>query len=420
MNINLPVFESDSKELNLAWRIAVGDIVGNIKPYHAGLLEKSEPCLVAGLDYSTPWTRDTAINTCFATAWLCPEVAKNSLLSVCVMKDGKRSISGWGQDWDAAIWGIGAYHYLQVTNDMSFLPIAKEVIRNTLDEYEKIAFDADCGLFRGPAVYGDGVAAYPDKFLTGNSGIVGCKKPMFSLSTNCMFYMAYRIAEKLKVGDYAKKADELKRAVNRHFWNESRKSYDYLAHECAYQEGLGISFALLSGIADGERAEEVIRSAELTPHGIACVYPSFERYTRLGGLGRHSGTIWPFIQGFWGLALKKYNRNSEFDENLRLMAEKACRDGQFSEIYHSVTGEIYGGLQEDAPEGKIREWKSMRRQSWSASAFLSLIVYGLFGCGWANGALSYEPRLPGICKHMRIEGLPDGGKRVDISVGDRQ
>ena len=53
MNINLPVFESDSKELNLAWRIAVGDIVGNIKPYQAGLLEKSEPCLVAGLDYSS-------------------------------------------------------------------------------------------------------------------------------------------------------------------------------------------------------------------------------------------------------------------------------------------------------------------------------------------------------------------------------
>ena len=100
------------------------------------------------------------------------------------------------------------------------------------------------------------------------------------------------------------------------------------------------------------------------------------------------------------------------------MADKACRDGQFSEIYHSVTGEIYGGLQEDAPDGRIREWKSMRRQSWSASAFLALIVYGLFGCGWDNGAMRYAPRLPDGCKRMRIEGLPDSGDKVDSSVGD--
>lgn len=420
MNINLPVFESDSKELNLAWRLAIGDLLGNIKPYRAGLLEKSEPCLVAGLDYSTPWTRDTAINTCFATAWLCPQVAKNSLLSVCVIKDGKMSISGWGQDWDAAIWSLGAYQYLQVTNDTSFLPIAREVILNTLEEYEKSAFDEGCGLFKGPAVYGDGVAAYPDKFLTGNSGIVGCKRTMYSLSTNCMFYMAYKIADKLKVGAYKQKAEELKEAVNRHFRNEAEKSYDYLAHECTYQEGLGISFAILSGIADKEYAKEVIENAKLTTHGIACVYPSFERYTDLGGLGRHSGTIWPFIQGFWGLALKKCEKYSAFDENLRIMAEKACQNGQFSEIYHSVTGEIYGGLQEDAPDGKIREWKSMRRQSWSASAFLALIVEGLFGCSWDNGVMKYDPRLPEGCKRMSLDGIPNGDKTVNISVGDWQ
>lgn len=418
MNIHLPVFESDSEELNLAWRIAMGDILGNIRPYHAGLLEKSEPCLVAGLDYSTPWTRDTAINTCFAMSWLCPEVAKNSLLSVCVVKNGQRGISGWGQDWDAAIWGIGAYQYLQVTRDHSFLPVAQEVIRNTLAEYENSSFDESCGLFEGPAVYGDGIAAYPDRFTTGTSGIVDCKETMFSLSTNCMFYMVYRIAEKLCGGDYGKKADKLKEAVNRHFWNESRGSYDYLAHECEYQEGLGISFALLSGIADEERAENVIRSAEITPNGIACVFPSFERYTKLGGLGRHSGTVWPFIQGFWGLTLDKYQKTSAFDENLRLMAEKACRDGQFSEIYHSVTGEIYGGLQEDAPDGKIREWKSLRRQTWSATAFLALIVYGLFGCRWNDGILQYEPRLPEGCGRMRIEGLPDADGKTDIAIGN--
>ena len=102
------------------------------------------------------------------------------------------------------------------------------------------------------------------------------------------------------------------------------------------------------------------------------------------------------------------------------MAEKACRDSQFSEIYHSVTGEIYGGLQEDAPDGKIREWKSMRRQTWSATAFLALIVYGLFGCRWKDGVLHYKPRLPEGCRRMRIEGLPDADGQAAIIVGNWQ
>lgn len=417
MEIKLPLFESDSKELNLAWRIAVGDLVGNIRLYKAGLLEKPMPCLCAGLDYPTPWTRDTAINTCFTSAWLCPEVARNSLMSLCVERNGAAVVSGWGQDWDAAIWILGAYQYLKTTNDLSFLPLAREVARNTLDFYEKTEFDDKTGLFRGPAVYGDGIAAYPDRFRTGNSGINGCKEVMYSLSTNCMFYMAYRAACGL-CGEplYGDRADRLKEAINRHFWNESKASYDYLAHECDYQEGLGISFALLSGIA-GDRAERVISNAKLTPNGIACVYPSFERYTKLGEIGRHSGTVWGFIQGFWGLALDKYKKCAAFDENLMLMAKKACRDGQFYEIWHGETGEVYGGLQEDAPDGRIREWKSCRRQSWTASAFLALIVYGLFGCRWEGGALSYSPRLPAGVSRMRLEGLEDINGRVDISVG---
>ena len=282
-----------------------------------------------------------------------------------------------------------------------------EVTQNTLKFYEDTEFDQTFGLFRGLAVYGDGVAAYPDKFLTGNSGIVGCKKTMYSLSTNCMFYMAYKAAARLcKDSTYAIKADELKTAVNHHFWNADTGSYDYLAHECEYQEGLGISFALLSGIAD-EHAEHVIDNVRLTPNGIACVYPSFERYTKLGGTGRHSGTVWGFIQGFWGLALNKYGKYRQFDENLALMAEKACRDGQFAEIWHPETGEIYGGLQEDAPDGRIREWRSMRRQSWTASAFVALIVYGLFGCEWNDGRLRTSSRLPDGVEWMRLEGLRD-------------
>lgn len=50
-------------EIDRAFRIALGDMVGNIQHYRSGLLEKPSPCLVAGLSYPAPWTRDTAFNT---------------------------------------------------------------------------------------------------------------------------------------------------------------------------------------------------------------------------------------------------------------------------------------------------------------------------------------------------------------------
>ena len=60
MNLNIPYLETDNKLLNDAYRIAAGDIVGNIVYYQNGLLTEEKPCMIAGLDYNTPWTRDTA------------------------------------------------------------------------------------------------------------------------------------------------------------------------------------------------------------------------------------------------------------------------------------------------------------------------------------------------------------------------
>ena len=80
MNLNIPYMETDNKLLNDAYRIAAGDIVGNIVYYQNGLLTEEKPCMIAGLDYNTPWTRDTAINVWNALSILSPEVSKTRCL----------------------------------------------------------------------------------------------------------------------------------------------------------------------------------------------------------------------------------------------------------------------------------------------------------------------------------------------------
>ena len=126
--------------------------------------------------------------------------------------------------------------------------------------------------------------------------------PMCTLSTNCLYYAAY-IAADMMAGElelekkYEKKAAALKAAVNRHFYIDNK--YTYMIDElggCDAQEGMGISFAVLFGIADGGRAEKALSSLSLTKQGIACVMPSFARYTEAAGqYGRHSGTVCPHL-----------------------------------------------------------------------------------------------------------------------------
>ena len=428
-------FACDDKTLTDAYKIAVADATGNVKDYKAGALESSAKCIIAGAGYSTPWTRDTAINVWNAFALLDPEVSKNTLLSV-VKKQGKGYIID-GQYWDAVIWGIGAYAYILTTGDEGFVPVAQSALANSLKKYEAQEFDPEDGLFRGPAVYGDGISAYPDKYaVSTHSGIEGwpgaaenkelrAKKgvgiPMKALSTNCVYYEAYNVLAALNgmMGEdpapALEKAEKLKDAINRIFWNEKKGTYDYLAYECDHQEALGIAFALLFGVADARRTALVLENAKICEHGIACVYPTFERFSALGGYGRHSGTIWPHAQGFWARAAFAGGYFYEFENELRLLAEKAVRDGQFYEIYHPDTGEVYGGLQSGG-HGDISLWGSCEHQTWSATAYLSLIYYHLLGATVEKGKVSFKPYLPAGVNEASVSGFKVGKTTFDVVI----
>lgn len=460
MKLNLVSFRSDDRILDKAVRVAIGDVVGNITSYKDGLLEEEKPCLMAGLDYITPWTRDTAINIWNAMAILSGEVSKNTLLSVLEKRDGKVFIGG--QYWDAIIWLLGAYEYDKFNDDDEFMQLAYKAGKNSMQVYECEEFDEEKKLFRGPAVYGDGVAAYPKKYAncpensssilkwTQNKDNVKANKgyglPMFALSTNCIYVKAYDILSELAqrfgedAGIYKDKSEALKHSINKHFWNEERQNYDYLAGECDHTEGMGVAFAILFDIADEEKTKAIVKNTYVSPYGIPCVWPTFERYEKLGGFGRHSGTVWPHIQSFWALAMLKAGETEKFDKELRLLADNAYRDMHFSEIYSPQNGLPYGGLQENTdmynPDcnykglsmeeisqkydpDKINEWNSLRKQTWSATGFLSLIFHGVLGVEMKDKKAVFNPHFPKGCKHISISGLELGGVKVNFTAENK-
>ena len=70
-------------------------------------------------------------------------------------------------------------------------------------------------------------------------------------------------------------------------------------------EGLGEAFAILTGVADAERARQILSRTPTTAWGFPCLWPQFEEwrdYKRDFAHYYHNGMIWPFVQGYWAWA----------------------------------------------------------------------------------------------------------------------
>ena len=426
-----PVFSCGNQDLDHAFRLAMETLDFNTRPIRAGMLQESLPCLMAGADYPSPWTRDASINVWFAEAFLHPETARNTLLSVLEEQDNLPIVGG--QYWDRIIWMLGAESLWDLTRDTGFARLSRDILSRTAERCLLEEYDPADGLFRGPAVYGDGVSAYPEQYRTPSlsSSIlrwpqehpalrvsIGGGIPMKALSTNCAYEHAFRVIARLssaleeEAESWLHRADALKEAINTVFWNSSTGLYDYLAGECDAQESLGLAFAILFGIADADKTRSVMERAYVTQEGIPCVWPSFPPYCVNGGYGRHCGTIWPHIQGFWSLAALKAGRGDLFSNELFSLARHAVRDGQFAEIYHPGDGRIYGGLQEGG--GKYLEWRSCEKQTWSASAFLAMVLRGIFALGGEEG--TGQAFLPDTISRAELDGLHIGGRDIHLII----
>ena len=97
------------------------------------------------------------------------------------------------------------------------------------------------------------------------------------------------------------------------------------------------------------------------------------------------------------------------------MAEKAVRDGQFYEIYHPHTGEIYGGIQEVGSSNIVMH-HSCRHQTWSATGYLSLIYYELLGAKIGYDSVSFAPYLPEGVNEVTIKDFKVGKATFDVSI----
>lgn len=379
--------------------------------------------LQAGGGYDTPWTRDSAINTWQAAAWLAPGVAKDTLLMV-LDPDGERVV--WDtQWWDQIIWVIGARELALVTGDRSWAERAYRIGVATLER-----LDQRCvvdGLYRGPAVMADGITGYPpelhDPGKAGESFVLehAATHTVHALSTNALYVLALSaLADLAELTGAApehwrRRSTALAAHVRERFWLEEENRFGYLivaGELTAEQEGLGLALAILSGTATRGQARATVAGVRRAPRGLPAVLPPFAGYD-LHHFGRHGAALWPMIMGVWAQAVAATGDATAFGAELdRLCSLFEGSDGDFLEVYHPVSGVPDGGWQAG------RQWRSEPDQTWSATTLLGTVLHGLAGLRPTPSGLEVRPCLPPGAGAIQLHGVPWRGDLLDLDLND--
>ncbi len=423
----LRVVGEDHGVLEAAFDAAVRNLTQiNTVPYDPAIYNKTgllpeRGCMIrAGQAYEKPWTRDCAVNCWNATSLLIPQVARNTLWAVCERNEqGRLIVQRDSQWWDKAIWIRGAWEHYCVTADREFLILAHEAAAETIRQMEREHFCDEYGLFKGPAMMADGIAGYPIPPATPDGtcdSVLGYPDALeiMCLSTNCIYVDAYRCLAAMadELGDdstpWRPKADALTCSINRHLWREQAGTYGYFIHGPGplagkldtHQEGIGLAFAVLNGVADHKQIAQIMRTVHIQPKGIVAVWPHFEGFDDEHP-GRHNVMCWPIISGFWAEAAMRGGRPDLFYLELTTLARSAVdHGGEFFELYDSRTGDLDGGYQPVGPNS-IR-YESCHHQTWSATAFLRMIFRVLFGLKFTAGNISSTPNLPPQIRQVEL------------------
>lgn len=409
-----PVLQSKDTLISSAFNLVVRTVEDNIQD---GIIK-------AGGDYGGEWTRDASINAWNACSLLFPEESRNSLWAV-TLDEGK---TVGHQYWDKIIWTLGAMNHVLVTGDP--LEPVYRCSAATMAELEEMAYDASRRLFTGPSVFNDGIAGYeapiPDDSLH-RSGAVHHPNTakICCLSTNCLYHWAYlnlaamsaRCGDPLKALSYRRKAARLRRAIRRAFYDrKSSRLYYLIDHEGNihhFQEALGYSFAILSGVVNRREARALLANAQVSEYGVASICPDFKRFDREHP-GRHNNIVWPFVNAFWAEAALRSGMDDMFMFEFRNLADLAVNKGNrmFYEIYNPYTGEPDGGWQLGI------HWNSCRNQTWSATGYLRMVLTDIFGLRFGRTGMKVcpDPKAASALGCASLEGIRYRNHDVCIRV----
>ena len=219
--------------------------------------------------------------------------------SIIMQREGQ-----WPVFSDHIGWATAAWEVYKTTGDRQWLAYCKHVIEKTLDINNQILLDQNTGLIHGAGYTTSRPLGVRRMTWMGYNDLFAC----MSLGNNILTAHAYAIlsdmCEELGIESTVEKdAQRLKDAINQHLWNEDKGFYCSFLYGMAFQrqsptaDNTSQAMCVLWGIADDERAENLIANTPVSDQGVTVTYPTntpLEPY--------FANSSWATTQALWNIA----------------------------------------------------------------------------------------------------------------------
>jgi hypothetical protein len=408
-------------------------------------------CFETGEKWHYVWTRDLSYAAYLGLAMLDPVRVRDSLTfklsgyrpgitkpaEAAGSADGLQILqdTGSGGSWpvssDRVSWAFGAEQTLTAlapAERAAFAATALRALSNTIDNDRLAAFDPRDGLYTGEQSFLDWrEQSYGRDIETDLSRMATSK----ALSTNVAHYKALTLAAMLakEQGDaaraqrYGQWAAELKTAINARFWLEDAGMYASIT--AAHYDGaplhkydwLGLSLAIVTGIADDTRRDRILASYPHGPVGAPVIFPQQQ-----GVPVYHNRAIWPFVTAY-GLDAAIQGANVSVAD----AAYASLQRGAAVHLSNMENMEWLSGQQvvsDPAHPDLGGPVVNSRRQLWSVGAYAGMVIRDVFGLAYRPSGVTVAPFITaklrresfGDTNQIALDGMEVHGKKLRLRI----
>lgn len=219
--------------------------------------------------------------------------------SIIMQREGQ-----WPVVSDHIGWATAAWEVYKTTGDRKWLSYCRRVIEKTLNINRNVLLDHETGLIHGAGYTSSRPIGVRRMTWMGYNDLFAC----MSLGNNILTGNAYSILAEMcdELGienEYQKDAQRIKDAINQHLWNEDKGFYSSFLYGMAYPrqspltDNTAQAMCVLWGIADDNRAENLIAHTPVSNQGVNISYPAGNPIEPF-----FANSSWATTQALWNLA----------------------------------------------------------------------------------------------------------------------
>ena len=312
--------------------------------------------------------------------------------SIIMQREGQ-----WPVVSDHIGWATAAWEVYKITGDREWLAFCYHTIEKTLNINRQVLLDQATGLVHGAGYTSARPLGTPRMTWMSYNDLFAC----MALGNNILTGNAYSILSEMgdELGienDYMKNAQRIKDAINQHLWNESHGFYSSFLYGMAVPrqapltDNTSQAMCVLWGIADDDRAENLIANTPVSNYGVNVTYPA-------------SAPIEPyFVNASWATTQAMWNIAAAYTSN-----ENALRRG---------LGALYRAQALYQSRGIHMQGINTDDLGTSASN-AAMVIRVLMGMKFTPDGIEFSPNVPtGMPGTKELKGLNYRRAVLDITV----